>query len=513
MKEKDTFDSKKRKNYWNNKYLEPNIHWGEDIHFGVFSDNIKSFPGLLKAIRLNTEIIAREILEISSIYSMAKEMNILDFGCGSGDLLFRLSSILPNAKCYGIDLSANAINKANKRKESIVLDKHKKDNLNFKEGGIETLEKITEISNIQEFDLIICRDMYYLLYEEEQKELFRYISKLLKCAGVFILADLAVNDIAEEGINNNLVLRQYGGIPIKYNGMNGKDEFSIQNNLDQYNLIELRPPDINHNSVSLSYLSAATNIIDDQALKNKYVELGKLAEPTKDKSGKINSNVPYVKFYISPKPVRQNIDPKKFGLILNDNFGYKSNGVYKNILLKGNYLFSYNTWSLIIGKSGVGKSTILNLISKRLNNKNIVICNIPKKIFYLQQTPVLVDEISVEANVALYGNNIELISKVLTNLGLNKEIRKRSISNNLSGGEKQRVALGQAIVSAPDLLLLDEPCTGMDKAIKYQFFSLLRSEFESKQISILCVDHDYYLIESFFDHIYEINNGYLYQIK
>lgn len=488
-----------RKHYWDEKYLEENTFWGQDIHFGIFSSSEINYNNFLEALKLNTELLTREILDISSVYFLSKEFKIIDFGCGSGDLLFRLHKLIPNAICTGIDLSDNAIIKANNTKNKLV-NKDSHSTITFISGGVSALSGYVKNS----IDLIICRDMFYLLNKTEQDELLSFVSTLLKPSGRFVLADFAVTTSAKDQISTSLIKRQFGGEPILYD--DNIEHFSIQSMIGKFRLQELHYPKINHTAFSYSYSAAASNILDSNPTKNAYLKLAEISKPN-ESSGK--SNVPYVRFFIGPVINSLTNNKDNFGLAIKKNISFGSKSSFKNILESGNFMFPLNKWSLIVGKSGVGKSTLLNYLSSIVQNKNVTLVNIPSRVFYLKQNPVLIEELSVEANLALFGMDNGLVNRVLISLGLDNEIRKRTVSSNLSGGEIQRVALGQAIVSNPDLLLLDEPCTGMDKAIKFHFFSLLKEEFKNKQISILCVDHDFHLIESFFDNIYELNNGSL----
>jgi len=65
---------------------------------------------------------------------------------------------------------------------------------------------------------------------------------------------------------------------------------------------------------------------------------------------------------------------------------------------------------------------------------------------------------------------------------------KRRISR-LSGGQQQRVFIARAIVSEPDILLLDEPTTGVDAATQERFYDLL-GELNAKGLTIVIITHD-----------------------
>jgi zinc transport system ATP-binding protein len=67
--------------------------------------------------------------------------------------------------------------------------------------------------------------------------------------------------------------------------------------------------------------------------------------------------------------------------------------------------------------------------------------------------------------------------------------------SELSGGQRQRVLLARALVSDPDLLLLDEPAAGLDQKVEHDFFELLRELNQSK--TVVLVSHDLGFVASF----------------
>ena len=80
------------------------------------------------------------------------------------------------------------------------------------------------------------------------------------------------------------------------------------------------------------------------------------------------------------------------------------------------------------------------------------------------------------------------IDRVLTMMDI-VEIRNKLIGE-LSGGQQQRVFIARALVSEPDLLILDEPTAALDPEIREHFFGLLRDLNERSRITILIVTHD-----------------------
>ncbi|HLO24813.1 MAG TPA: molybdenum ABC transporter ATP-binding protein [Geobacteraceae bacterium] len=148
----------------------------------------------------------------------------------------------------------------------------------------------------------------------------------------------------------------------------------------------------------------------------------------------------------------------------------------------------------IFGESGSGKSTLVNLLAGTIAPDDGSIhldgeclysrekcINVPpekRRIAIVFQHPYLFPHMNVRGNL-LYGYRrcasenrwVELapVAKVLQLEGL----LDRGV-NNLSGGEKQRVAIGRAILSNPRLLLMDEPLSALDDRLKYQIITYLK---------------------------------------
>ncbi|MEK7298938.1 MAG: ABC transporter ATP-binding protein [Candidatus Margulisiibacteriota bacterium] len=160
----------------------------------------------------------------------------------------------------------------------------------------------------------------------------------------------------------------------------------------------------------------------------------------------------------------------------------------------------------VIGPNGGGKSTLLKLIMGLLDPQSgqvTVFGQSPKavrhKIGYLSQHQLVdlqfpIDVMEVVLMSRLINGVFRRYSKTdreaalmwLDRLGIS-HLKRRRI-NELSGGERQRVFLARALMNEPELLLLDEPDAGVDRAAQTAFFELLKTLNEN--MAIILVSHD-----------------------
>jgi putative ABC transport system ATP-binding protein len=82
----------------------------------------------------------------------------------------------------------------------------------------------------------------------------------------------------------------------------------------------------------------------------------------------------------------------------------------------------------------------------------------------------------------------ERADQLLDELGLTD--RAGNLPAQLSGGEKQRVAIGRALMNQPDLVLLDEPTSSLDSHVGDQVVKLIRDEMKSRGTAAVIVTHD-----------------------
>lgn len=149
----------------------------------------------------------------------------------------------------------------------------------------------------------------------------------------------------------------------------------------------------------------------------------------------------------------------------------------------------------LLGRSGVGKSSLMKLIAGLEQNTNGLIVNRALRIGYVFQEPRLLPWLDVAQNIsevmkarAVPKNQREsCLDELLNKVGLTGY--KHYFPHQLSGGMAQRASLARAFSTEPDLLLLDEPFSALDKHATDELSHLLQ-QFLTEKTSMLYISHD-----------------------
>ena len=168
----------------------------------------------------------------------------------------------------------------------------------------------------------------------------------------------------------------------------------------------------------------------------------------------------------------------------------------------------------IVGDNGSGKSTLLRLIlgfltpvkgSIKRNTNNIRYVS-QKNDFSHAGFPITVTEILDSYRKLLKLKDKNEVNRVLelTNM---TEFKDRLISK-LSGGQAQRVSIARALIGSPDLIILDEPSTGIDRKSQEGIYTLLRDLNQKHHITIISVEHNLEMAIANSTNIYHISNGH-----
>ena len=154
----------------------------------------------------------------------------------------------------------------------------------------------------------------------------------------------------------------------------------------------------------------------------------------------------------------------------------------------------------LLGPNGAGKSTLMKIMVGvwDADSSPVTNCHLPKTIGYLPELNPLYEEMYVREYlrffVELRSNNQspiannQLIESLITRVGLTAEANKRV--GQLSKGYKQRVGLAQAMIGDPELLILDEPCHGLDDENRSLILDLLETIASTGTTTLLHVTHE-----------------------
>lgn len=186
----------------------------------------------------------------------------------------------------------------------------------------------------------------------------------------------------------------------------------------------------------------------------------------------------------------------------------------------------------IIGPNGSGKTTLLKIIVGLLKPQTgrVFLFNQPLEEFkqwfrigYIQQKATYFDPIipvSVEEVIAASLNSAGKINRKSRNLiknrierslkivGLEKE--KRKPITELSGGQQQRALIARALATEPEILLLDEPTTGVDFLTQEGFYDLLGQLNQQHRLTIVLVTHDYGIVNKHVNKVACLNQRLIY---
>lgn len=168
---------------------------------------------------------------------------------------------------------------------------------------------------------------------------------------------------------------------------------------------------------------------------------------------------------------------------------------------------------VVLGKSGSGKSVLIKCIVRLLNSdsgtinvfdKDVLGLNreelseLRKKIGFLFQSGALYDSMTVKQNLEFHLKRIkkglsnreidEKIADVLENVGLPDALHK--MPSQLSGGMRKRISLARTIVVDPQIMLYDEPTTGLDPVTSDEISLLINEVQEKYKTSSIIITHD-----------------------
>ncbi|KAB2843987.1 MAG: cell division ATP-binding protein FtsE [Melioribacteraceae bacterium] len=209
--------------------------------------------------------------------------------------------------------------------------------------------------------------------------------------------------------------------------------------------------------------------------------------------------------------------------ISNVEFNYPTQPVFNNLNLTvepGEFVF-------LIGKSGVGKTTFMQLIYMNLlpqagyvevegyNSETIKTKDLPflrRKIGVIFQDFKLLEDRNVFENLAFVlrvtGTPSKLVKRkvihALSDVGLSN--KQNNMPHQLSGGEKQRVAIARAILNDPAIILADEPTGNLDPETSDEILEIIK-KINSRGTSVIFATHNYDIVKKVDARIIKLSDG------
>lgn len=189
---------------------------------------------------------------------------------------------------------------------------------------------------------------------------------------------------------------------------------------------------------------------------------------------------------------------------------------------------------VILGKSGTGKSVLIKCIVRLLNVdsgsinvlgeeittlKNEELNEVRRKIGFLFQSGALYDSMTVRENLEFPLKRIfknlskkemeEKVKTALENVGLPDAIDK--MPSELSGGMRKRISLARTIIVDPEIMLYDEPTTGLDPVTSHEISLLINEIQEKYKTSSIIITHDIECAKTVANRIIMLQEGEVYK--
>lgn len=192
-------------------------------------------------------------------------------------------------------------------------------------------------------------------------------------------------------------------------------------------------------------------------------------------------------------------------------FSYTNSEQY--VLKDINLTINNGEYVSILGENGCGKSTLVKLILKLLSPTKGSILNTGKNIGYVPQKSDFLNSqfpITVCEMLNCYRKILKIKDKNLVYESLervNMGNFNDALIGTLSGGQRQKIFIARALMGTPDLLMLDEPSTGVDIKSQKEIYRLIKDLNKNNGITVISIEHNLNAAVANSSLIYHISNG------
>lgn len=198
---------------------------------------------------------------------------------------------------------------------------------------------------------------------------------------------------------------------------------------------------------------------------------------------------------------------------------------YERVLAVDNVSFDINEgeYLCIVGCNGSGKSTLLkgilgliSPVSGKIEFNNISPDNIgylPQNSSFDKKFPATVKEVismGTQKSGKLFFSISDsyTVQNIMSQLGITELANKKI--GDLSGGQLQRVLLARAFSRNPKILILDEPCAGLDPEITKEFYNIIYDMNKNKNITIIMTSHDLADVEKYATRVVKMDKSVIF---
>ncbi|MCH3962939.1 MAG: metal ABC transporter ATP-binding protein [Clostridium sp.] len=200
-------------------------------------------------------------------------------------------------------------------------------------------------------------------------------------------------------------------------------------------------------------------------------------------------------------------------MITIQNLTFSYNGSSPYLIENLNLNINHGSYTSILGENGSAKTTLIKLmlgllipVSGKIKLDTDKVGYVPQRLeSFNSQFPITVYEILKSHMKSLKIKNSACIDKCLNYVGMSQF--KKNLIGNLSGGQMQKIFIARALMGTPELLIFDEPSTGIDFKSQIEIYSLIKHLNKKHHITVLAVEHNLKAAIENSTHICTMKNG------